>query len=315
MVTVPAPYLPYAYLALDLIRGGPPLAIQSATGLVSAHCYYFLKDVLPAAASGGGSGRPRPFLSTLVQPPIFLQKLLPDSQDPALEGQRPLTGNGGTSRTTGFGTAYAPAGRSFGDNGASNLRGGNTLGSSSSGGSWIPSFLRGGNNNNNNNSGSSNSTNEGLNRNALLEATERRLREQRNNSIAGKNQNLNLNKSSSSSSSTSVPTSLAGSGSLSSDSKTSSITSRQGGMVGNEPTRRTNPSSSGQGGMLTFGQFAKKNDDKRKGKEEDHSSSGGSVAEQRRGNQSGDDEEGKGKGKEKESIGYQWGGGGNRLGD
>ena len=37
-----APYFPFALVAIDLLTKGPPSAIQSFTGIASAHLYYFL---------------------------------------------------------------------------------------------------------------------------------------------------------------------------------------------------------------------------------------------------------------------------------
>ncbi|SGY21890.1 BQ5605_C016g08289 [Microbotryum silenes-dioicae] len=46
IINLPAPYFPFALILLDLVQAGPSLAIQSATGVVAAHAYYFLAVVL-----------------------------------------------------------------------------------------------------------------------------------------------------------------------------------------------------------------------------------------------------------------------------
>ncbi|SCV72052.1 BQ2448_4746 [Microbotryum intermedium] len=45
IINLPAPYFPFALILLDLVQAGPSLAIQSATGVVAAHVYYFLTVV------------------------------------------------------------------------------------------------------------------------------------------------------------------------------------------------------------------------------------------------------------------------------
>lgn len=189
LINTPARYVPYAYLFIDLVQGGMPIAIQSATGLMAAHIYYFLKTVLPATNGGRGP-------NYLPPPPSFLRNLLPDSQDPATQGQQ--TQPGGSMRSTDWGgTAYAPAGRSFDTGfpqaGSGSTSGGQRLNAQSTGGSgggsgltsWLPSFARGG--------GSSSQTGRGAgqqsgpDREAMLAAAEARLRSLRENSIAGRN--------------------------------------------------------------------------------------------------------------------------------
>lgn len=184
LINCPAKYLPYAYLLFDLLRGGMPYAIQSATGLLSAHIYYFLKEVLPATNGGRGP-------NYLPNTPIFLQNLLRDSPDPNVQGQE--TQPGGSVRSTAWGgTAFAPAGRSFGDGAnATPSTGGQRLGSDSGGGlrSWLP-FGRGGNAGESaTSSGRAVRTGQSRpDRDAMLAAAEARLRSLRDNSIAGRNQ-------------------------------------------------------------------------------------------------------------------------------
>ena len=78
-----APYFPFALVAIDLLTKGPPSAIQSFTGIASAHLYYFLSVVRPLPSSsssltlpqiypGQNNGRSLPFLA----PPAFLINFL-----------------------------------------------------------------------------------------------------------------------------------------------------------------------------------------------------------------------------------------------
>lgn len=185
LINCPAPYLPYAYLFLDLLRGGMPLAIQSSTGIASAHIYYFLREILPATNGGRG---PR----FLPSAPSWLRSLLPDSLDPATQGQAPPPG--GQIRTTGWGgTAFAPAGRTWGDGqAAAPTTGGQRLDSGGQGlisriGSWLPvGWRRGGTAVGSSSGGGGISS--GPDREAMLAAAEARLRTLRENSIAGRNQ-------------------------------------------------------------------------------------------------------------------------------
>ncbi|PWO01331.1 DER1-domain-containing protein [Tilletiopsis washingtonensis] len=180
-VTIPAKFLPYAMLALDLLQGGPDALILGATGLVGAHAYFLLHDIMPA--SNGGRG-PRYLPAT----PAFLKRLLPDSRDPT--APPPATEEHGAVRRTGYGgIAFAPRGRAFGDGGAAAApaTGGQALGSGgsgSSGGGLFGMFRRGGATASTGTSGPSSS---GPDREAMLRAAEARLRAQRENSIAGRN--------------------------------------------------------------------------------------------------------------------------------
>lgn len=288
LVTIPAPYLPYAYLGLDLIRGGPGLAIQSATGIVAGHAWYFVNDILPAQNGG----------RRILSAPQFLRNLLPDSVDPALEGQRPATGEGGSSRTTGFGTAFAPRGRGFGDGGTSSgspAGQGNTLQGSSGGGvqGWLgrlgsAGWLTG----NGNASASSVGGGAGPSREAILAAAERRLREQRASSVTGRQ-----------------------------GARTPwTNTAPAGGTLGNRDSGATGASTgmseairrSGAGSMTRGpGTFSQLQQASEKPREETASSSGGSVAEQRKPTPAEDQSAARGG---QDSVKHQWGTGGNRLG-
>lgn len=45
IITIPAPYFPFAMLGMDLLNGGPGAVLRSFTGMVAAHAYYFLSTV------------------------------------------------------------------------------------------------------------------------------------------------------------------------------------------------------------------------------------------------------------------------------
>lgn len=45
ILTLPAPYFPFAMLGMDLLNGGPGAVLCSFTGMVAAHAYYFLAVV------------------------------------------------------------------------------------------------------------------------------------------------------------------------------------------------------------------------------------------------------------------------------
>ncbi|CAO1613117.1 unnamed protein product [Parajaminaea phylloscopi] len=306
LVSCPAPLLPYAYLLFDLLRGGPGMAVQSATGILAAHIYYYLQQVLPATDGGRG---PR----LLPPPPAFLRRLLPDSVDPAnaaAQAQRDSgrsAAGGGRVLSTGWGgTAFAPRGREFGDGqtgwgggpgGGGGSTGGQTIGSDGSAsrggasetstGGWLSSLFNGGRS-----SGSSTSATKSGDsaeqRRALLEATERRLRAQRDNSIAGRHAAAAAaagpSSSSSSSDSNMVQQGAAGRGTVgstatnSASSASPSIRSRfatAGVSTASGATSSSHTSSRRQRRMDTD----EENED---GEEQlDASGSGGSVAEQR----------------------------------
>ncbi|PWN43973.1 DER1-domain-containing protein [Ceraceosorus guamensis] len=197
-VTIPARWVPYAYLGLDVLMAGPPQAILSATGIIGGHTYWFLEHILPE--SNGGRG-PRYLPAT----PAWLRRQLPDSVDP---NQRGGGGQGG-----GGAGAWAPRGRAFGDGGgsattsssggsAANMAGrGRSLGSNSGTGSswtstisnWMTGTGAGGGGSAASYaapsaSGSRTSNVGGPNREEMYRAAEARLKKMREGSIAGKNE-------------------------------------------------------------------------------------------------------------------------------
>ncbi|UZJ56811.1 hypothetical protein CBS101457_006131 [Exobasidium rhododendri] len=322
MITCPAPYLPYAYLALDLLRGGLPLAIQSSTGIVSAYLYYFLKEVLPASNNGRG---PRLLPST----PSFLRYLLPDSPDPATQGQAPPPG--GSVRSTGWGgTAFAPAGRNWGDTptASTSTSGGQTL--NNQGGSlsatirsWMP--FGGSSGTSMGGSGTSNRRGEGPDREAMLAAAEARLRALRSNSIAGRNHAASALAQQAANS----PEAQARQRRLATDSAAtaagSNLAAGTGGVssglqknVSSNQVRRTAAAGGSSSNAFSFGQYdagkSKKSDDDGEDEEQETASgSGGRVAEIRRAaGKKGD--EAKGDATPAEPATYTWGTG-RKLGD
>lgn len=265
-----------AYLFFDLLRGGPGLVIQSATGLLSAHVYYYLTAVLPNTDGGRG---PR-----LLSTPAFLRRLFPDSVDPAnaaanAERDRGAggAGAGGRVMSTGWGgTAFAPRGRQFGDGGhewgtAAGDQQSRSAGSSGgSWSSWLPSVLRGGDVGRQGQTASS--TSGPSQRQALLEATERRLRAQRDNSIAGRNAAASSSSSSSRPAAAAAPTpTMAG----------RPTTGTTGVRTGDssESTLRSRTHGSANLGRLSNPRDRADDDEE---EELDASSSGGAVAEERR---------------------------------
>lgn len=119
IVTVPSKWLPYVYLAFDLLQGGPPAAIMSSTGLLAGYVYWMLDRIWPAQRGGGGrgGGRGGGQGGSYIPTPRLLQTLLPDSVDPALAGQN--MGDRNARRVAG-GTAWnASRGNRLSDRGSS----------------------------------------------------------------------------------------------------------------------------------------------------------------------------------------------------
>ncbi|GAA5862911.1 hypothetical protein JCM8547_003618 [Rhodosporidiobolus lusitaniae] len=101
IVNIPAPYFPFAMLAMDLLNGGPPAVLVSFTGMVAAHAYYFLSVILPRQ----NGGRQNPLVQSLLTPPAFLTRLL---DAPSAPGER------GPTSSFGFGTAFRSGGQRLG---------------------------------------------------------------------------------------------------------------------------------------------------------------------------------------------------------
>lgn len=309
VVTVPALLLPYVYLGFDLLQGGIPLVIHSGTGLIAAHVYWYFTAIRPGA--GGRSNHQTGPLAT----PAFLRRLLPPSIDPSVPG------GGGTGQpgaddptnarrmlNTGWGgTAFAPRGRDFNDGradwagsagtGQSIGGGGRAASSSSSWTSWLP-FGRGGTSSSSQPAASSSSSSREKQRQDRLDALERRLQSQRDNSIAGRN-------AAAANANAAAPPSQQSAGRATGPG-TTGVNARSGsGATSSSSSMRARAAVDASGSQ-------------EKGESEsepllDASSSGGTVAEQRR--HDGDDAH-KGKQKQKdEDAGHQWGGSGRRLGE
>lgn len=48
-VTIPAKFLSYALLLLDLLQGGLPVVMEGLTGIISAHAFHYFTEVYPRA--------------------------------------------------------------------------------------------------------------------------------------------------------------------------------------------------------------------------------------------------------------------------
>ncbi|CBQ70940.1 conserved hypothetical protein [Sporisorium reilianum SRZ2] len=295
MVNCPSRWLPYVYIGLDLLQGGPPAAIQSSTGLLAGYVYWLLDQVLPAQRRGGGRG------GSYIPTPGFLQNLLPDSLDPTLEGQNMGNRNarrvaGGTvwnaSRDRGHRLSSSPASTPSRPASIASALGAGARSTFSS----LNPFRS---------TASSRTANAGPSREDLLAAAERRLRSSQASSIVGRN---------------AAERSAQPAGSNTPG--TTGLNPRPAATAGSTTNLRKTAAAAGQANTFTFGQLNEKRAAGQEAHEEDHSSSGGAVAEQRWG--------GKGKGKARGSddeadpqsnvqskggAGYSWGSGGNRLGD
>ncbi|KAK0522404.1 hypothetical protein OC835_006582 [Tilletia horrida] len=323
VVNVRAPLLPYAYLVLELLMGGPHPMMQAATGILAAYAIHYIRDEIPRPPPGARLRPQDSLLKRVVgavqkfvcEPPLALQRALPDSVDPvaggtparAAAGSGASTGEGRAVRSTPFGTAFAPRGRAFGSaptTAPSPSAAGSSASASASSG-WLGGlFGSGASSGSSGRAGSHANDSDSTRRQAMLDAIERRARAAREDSIAGRAQ----------AAAASAP---AGSASLSGTSQTSALAATST----NAAVRRT-AATAGQGGSgsnihsLQFGSATNNKDkDKGKGKEPngdepelDASGSGGRVAEQRRATSKPDE----GDEKEKGAAAQAWGGGGGR---
>lgn len=298
MVNCPSRWLPYVYLGLDLLQGGPGVAIVNGTGLMAGYVYWVLDEVLPAQRGAGGRGGGRG--GSYVPTPAFLERLLPDSLDPALAGQN--MGNRNARRVAGgiVWNASNDRGHRLSDRSSTSARPTNIAsalgaGARSAAGSLNPFRAS---------AASSTGASGGPSREDLLAAAERRLRASGASSIVGRN----------ASERTSKP---AGSNSPG----TTGLNPRP--AADSASNLRKTAAGGGQSKAFTFGQLSA--NQKEAEAEEDHSSSGGAVAEQRWGTgkgkekAKGSDDEDKDSPRDAQSgaggAGYSWGTGGHRLGD
>ncbi|SAM64115.1 related to DFM1-ER protein involved in ER-associated protein degradation [Ustilago bromivora] len=296
MVNCPSRWLPYVYIGIDLLQGGPALAIQSGTGLLAGYAYWVLDQVLPAQRRGRAQGR------SYIPTPGFLQSLLTDSVDPTLAGHN--MGDRNARRVAG-GTVWNAArdrGHRLSDRNASSASPRLTSIASALGAGARSTFST--LNPFNRSSSSSSSCTAGPNREEMLAAAERRLRASQSSSIVGRN------------AAEKAPSKPAGSNTASSTSLNARSSAAASGASPSANLRKT-AAGGAHSNMFTFGQLNEKGGRKEGEGEEDHSSSGGAVAEQRWGT-----EKAKAKTKDSDdeveedvSTGHSWGGSGQRLGD
>ncbi|BGP48656.1 hypothetical protein JCM10450v2_004532 [Rhodotorula kratochvilovae] len=109
LLTLPAPYFPFAMLGMDLLQGGPGAALRSFTGMVAAHAWWFLavqvrRQIYPRQ-NGGSSPA---LLRALLAPPQALINLL--GNGPAVPSSFAGSGSAGAGGyRVGGGTAFRPA--------------------------------------------------------------------------------------------------------------------------------------------------------------------------------------------------------------
>lgn len=307
MISCPATLLPYAYLGFDLLQGGLPLLIESCTGILSAHIYWYFAETLPAT----NERNPRRYLAT----PAFLTRLFPDSTDPSNVATNQATGGqtsggGGRVQRTGWGgTAFAPRGSTIGGGGSGSQTpsgpaaalGASTAVGSRSWSSYLP-FGGSGNQGGSPAASSSSSSSKEAQRRAMLEATEKRLRNSYQNSIAGSHARAMKNGGS-------VSATVGSAGSSSGTTSSSGVNLPQV----NQAIRSRKPA----GGSSSFSTMGKKGGDEEDDEELlNPSGSGGSVAEDRSHLASGSrPKTADSPDKAADSGSHTWGSGGQRLGE
>ncbi|GAA6005995.1 Dfm1p [Rhodotorula paludigena] len=112
ILTLPAPYFPFAMLGMDLLNGGPGAVLCSFTGMVAAHAYYFLAVIYPRQ----NNNTLPPLLRSFLTPPQFLTNLVGNGPtvppsfgtgNRAFSGAGHTTGGGGGGGfRSAFGTAF-----------------------------------------------------------------------------------------------------------------------------------------------------------------------------------------------------------------
>lgn len=78
-ITIPAKFLSYALLLMDLLQGGIPVVMEGLTGIISAHAFHYLSEVYPRANPGA-----RRILDT----PIWMRRLFGENVSPTSGAQR-----------------------------------------------------------------------------------------------------------------------------------------------------------------------------------------------------------------------------------
>jgi Derlin-2/3 len=80
-ITIPAKYLSYSLLLLDLLQGGVPVVMEGLTGIISAHLFHYLTEVYPLA---------NPTSRRILDTPNWFRKLL--GENTARPGSSTATG-------------------------------------------------------------------------------------------------------------------------------------------------------------------------------------------------------------------------------
>jgi len=115
-ITIPAKYLSYALLLMDLLQGGVPVVMEGLTGIISAHAFHYLTEVYPRANPGA---------KRILDTPIWFRRLLGENVPASTGGGPPRRERttGGVTRiepvrrapaAAGGATTTAPAGRNWG---------------------------------------------------------------------------------------------------------------------------------------------------------------------------------------------------------
>jgi Derlin-2/3 len=82
-ITIPAKYLSYALLLLDLLQGGVPVVMEGLTGIISAHLFHYLSEVYPRANPGA---------TRILDPPNWFRKLFGERVNANTRAERTVAG-------------------------------------------------------------------------------------------------------------------------------------------------------------------------------------------------------------------------------
>ena len=135
-ITIPAKYLAYALLGLDLLQGGPSALMEGLTGIISAHVFHYLTEVYPRANPGAKRVLDTPawfarlFGVNLANQPAGTERSLGGGVtriDPPRRQQQ-AGGGGSASRSSGSSTATATTSAGAARSGGYNWGSGNRLG-------------------------------------------------------------------------------------------------------------------------------------------------------------------------------------------
>ncbi|KAI5476181.1 hypothetical protein MNV49_000342 [Pseudohyphozyma bogoriensis] len=103
LITMPAPYFPFALLGIDLVKGGPGAALFGFTGVAAAHVYYFLAEIYPRQNGGRG-------LSFLQTPQFLIDQLGNGAPPSNTTGAQSGPGSGSGPYRAGGGWGFRPSG-------------------------------------------------------------------------------------------------------------------------------------------------------------------------------------------------------------